>query len=228
MLLSEKLLENAKAAIDEARQYANEINRLSQRVQELELSKAEEAAKRQQVEEELQHLKAENAQAAIDEARQYADEISRLSQRGQELELSLTEMAHGKAEEAAKRQQVEEELQHLKAENTSLADTLSKETSRATSLHHEVERLRQKLVGSKADEGNATPHSEERVARLEVEVDKLRRSLDNLWRIESRQDAGADEEDRPVKRWVTWRSMAWLCATALGGWLTAIYMGLLK
>ena len=59
----------------------------------------------------------ENAQAAIDEARQYADEINRLSQRVQELELSLNETAQGKAEEATKRQQVEEELQHLKAEN---------------------------------------------------------------------------------------------------------------
>jgi chromosome segregation ATPase len=170
----------------------------------------------------------ENAKAAIDEVRQYADEISRLSQRVQELELSLNEMTLGKAEEAAKRQQVEEELQHLKAENTSLADTLTKETSRATSLQHEVDRLRQKLVGPKTDEGNATPHSDERVAKLELEVDKLRRSLENLWRIESRQDAGADEEDQPVKRWVTWRSLAWLCATALGGWLSALYLGFIK
>jgi chromosome segregation ATPase len=171
----------------------------------------------------------EDAKAAIDEARQYADEINRLSQRVQELEISLNEMAHGKAEEAAKRQQVEEELQHLKAENTSLADTFTKEASRATSLQHEVDRLRQKLVVSKTDEGNATPYPEERVAKLEVEVDKLRRSLDNLWRIESRQadNAGADEEDQPLKRWVTWRSLALLCATALGGWL-AIYLGLLK
>ena len=181
----------------------------------------------------------EDAKAAIDEARQYADEINRLSQRVQELEHSLNEMALGKAEEAAKRQQVEEELQHLKAENTSLADTLTKEASRATSLQHEVDRLRQKLVGSKTDEGNATPRpdqgnatprAEERVAKLEAEVDKLRRSLEQLWRIESRQEdnVGVDEEGRPVKRWVTWRSMAWLCATALGGWLTAIYLGLLK
>ena len=172
----------------------------------------------------------EDAKAAIDEARQYADEIIRLSQRVQELEHSLNEMAHGKAEEAAKRQQVEEELQHLKAENTSLADTLTKEASRATSLQHEVDRLRQKLVGSKADDGNATPPPEERVAKLEAEVNKLRRSLEQLWRIETRQEdnAGVDEEGQPVKRWVTWRSMAWLCATALGGWLTAIYLGLLK
>jgi chromosome segregation ATPase len=172
----------------------------------------------------------EDAKAAIDEARQYADEINRLGQRVQELEHSLNEMAHGKAEEAAKRQQVEGELQHLKAENTSLADTLTKETSRATSLQHEVDRLRQKIVGSKTDEGNARPHSEERVAKLEVEVDKLKRSLEHLWRIESRQEdnRGGDEEGQPVKRWVTWRSMAWLCATALGGWLTAIYLGLLK
>jgi len=178
----------------------------------------------------------EDAKAAIDEARQYADEINRLGQRVQELEHCLDEMAHGKAEEAAKRQQVEEELQHLKAENTSLADTLTKEASRATSLQHEVDRLRQKLigsktdVGSKTDDGNVTPRPEERVARLEVEVDRLRRSLEQLWRIESRQEdnVGVDEEGRPVKRWVTWRSMAWLCATALGGWLTAIYLGLLK
>jgi chromosome segregation ATPase len=172
----------------------------------------------------------ENAKAAIDEARQYAEEISKLSQRVQELEYSLKEMADGKAEEAAKRQQVEEELQHLKAENTSLADNLTKETSRATSLQHEVDRLRQKLVGLKTDEGNATPHSEERVTKLEAEVDKLRRSLENLWRIQSRQEdnAGADEDDLPVKRWVTWRSMAWLCAAALGGWLTAFYLGFIK
>jgi chromosome segregation ATPase len=172
----------------------------------------------------------EDAKAAIDEARQYADEINKLSQRVQELEHSLNEMAHGKAEEAAKRQQVEEELQHLKAENASIADTLTKESSRATSLQHEVDRLRQKLVGSKTDEGNATPHSEERVAKLEVEVDKLRRNLEHLWRIESRQEdnVGVDEEGQPVKRWMTWRSMAWLCAAALGGWLSAIYLGLLK
>jgi len=172
----------------------------------------------------------ENAKAAIDEARQHADEINRLNQRVQELELSLNEMTLGKAEEAAKRQQVEEELQHLKAENTSLADTLTKEASRATSLQHEVDRLRQKLVGPKTDEGNATPHSEERVVKLEAEVDNLRRSLEHLWRIESRQEdnGGVDEEGQPVKRWMTWRSMAWLCAVALGGWLAAIYLGLLK
>ena len=178
----------------------------------------------------LSEILLEDAKAAIDEARQYADEINRLSQRLQELEHSLNEMALGKAEEAAKRQQVEEELQHLKAENTSLADTLTKEASRATSLQHEVDRLRQKFVESKTDEGNAKPHSEERVAKLEVEVDKLRRSLEQLWRIESRQEenSSVDEEGQPLKRWMTWRSMAWLCATALGGWVTAIYLGLLK
>jgi len=199
MLLTEKLLENAKAAIDEARQHADEINRLTQRVQELEqnlnemaIGKAEEAAKRQQ------------------------------------LEQSLNEMASGKAEEAAKCLQLEEVLQHLRAENTSLADTLAQETSHATSLQHEVDRLRQKLVGPKTDEGNAVPHSDERVAKLELEVDKLRRSLENLWRIESRQDIGRDEEDQRPNRWVTWQSMAWLCATALAGWLAAVYLGLTK
>ncbi len=170
----------------------------------------------------------ENAQAALDEVRQYADEINRLSQRVQELEQSLNETANGKAEEAAKCQQLEEVLQHLRADNTNLADSLTKEASRATSLQHEVDRLRQKVVGPKTDEGSAIPYSDDRVAKLEGEVDKLRRSLENLWRIESRQDANTDEEDQRVNRWVTWRSMAWLCATALGGWLTAVYLGLTK
>ena len=173
----------------------------------------------------------ENAKAAIDEARQHADEIGKLSQRVQELEHSLDEMAHGKAEEIAKRQQVEKELQHLKAENIGLADNLNKETVRAMSLQHEVDRLRHKLVGPKTDEGNAPPHAQERVAKLEAEVDKLRRSLERLWNIESRRDEkpGADEEDEPVKRWGIWRSIAWLCAIALaGGLAAATYLGLLK
>jgi len=170
----------------------------------------------------------ENAKAAIDEVRQQADEINKLSQRVQELEHSLDEMAHAKANEAAKRQQLEEELQHLKAENTNLADNLNKEAGRATILQHEVDRLRQKLVGPKTDEGNATPHAQERMAKLEAEVTKLRRSLESLWNIESQRDKpGADEEDRPGKRWI-WRAMAWLCAIALGGWLTATYLGLLQ
>jgi uncharacterized phage infection (PIP) family protein YhgE len=167
----------------------------------------------------------ENAKAALDEVRQQADEINRLSQRVQELEHSLDEMTQAKAKEATKRQQLEEDLQHLKAENTNLADTLNKEAGRATSLQHEADRLRQKLVGPKTEE--ATPQGQERMAKLEAEVYKLRRSLESLWNIESQRDKPlTDEEDRPGKRWI-WRAIAWLCAIALGGWLTATYLGLL-
>jgi small-conductance mechanosensitive channel len=172
----------------------------------------------------------ENARAAIDEARQHADEINKLSQCVQELEQRLNEMAHEKAEEVAKRQQVEEEIRHLKAENMSLGENLTKETARATSLEHEVDRLRVKLVGPKIDEGNATPPAQERVAKLEAEVEKLRRNLDYLWKIETEKEekSGADDEDPSGRRWVIWRFIVWVCAIALGGWLIATYLGLLK
>lgn len=172
----------------------------------------------------------ENARAAIDEARQHADEINKLSQCVQELEQRLNEMAHEKTEEVAKRQQAEEELRHLKAENMSLADNLTKETARATSLEHEVDRLRVKLVMPKIEEGNATPQAQERVAKLEAEVDKLRRNVDYLWKIETDREekSGADDEEGSGKRSVIWRFVMWVCAIALGGWLIATYLGLLK
>ncbi len=172
----------------------------------------------------------ENAKAAIDEARQHTDEIGKLTQRVQELERGLEEMAHLKGEEAAKRQQVEKELQHLQAEKTNLADNLSKETARAVSLQHEVDRLRQKFVVPKTDEANAPPHVQERMAKLEAEIDKLRRSLEKLWNIESQRDEkpGTDEEDEPVKRRGIWRTIAWLVAIALAGLIAVTYLGLLK
>ena len=172
----------------------------------------------------------ENAKAAIDEARQHTDEIGKLTQRVQELERGLEEMAHLKGEEAAKRQQVEKELQHLQAEKTNLADDLRKETARAASLQHEVDRLRQKFVVPKTDEANAPPHVQERMAKLEAEIDKLRRSLEKLWNIESQRDEkpGTDEEDEPVKRRGIWRTIAWLVAIALAGLIAVTYLGLLK
>ena len=172
----------------------------------------------------------ENAKAAIDEARQHTDEIGKLTQRVQELERSLEEMAHGRAEEAAKRQQVEKELQHLQAEKTNLSDNLNTETLRARSLQHEADRLRQKVVGAKTNEANAPPHAQERMAKLEAEIDKLRRSLERLWNIESQRDEkpGADEAEEPVKRRGIWRAIAWLVAIALAGLIAVTYLGLLK
>jgi chromosome segregation ATPase len=178
----------------------------------------------------------ENAKAAIDEARQHADEITKLQQRVQELEHIVDEMSHRKAEEAAKRQQVEEEVQRLKTENATLADLLNKERARATSVQHEADRLRQKLVGpktdgvSKTDETHATPYAQERLTKLESEVEKLRRGLDNLWKIESRREEkpSDDDEEQPVRRWGTWRVLGWLSAAGLAGWVTATYFGFLK
>jgi chromosome segregation ATPase len=172
----------------------------------------------------------ENAKAAIDEARQHADEINKLSHRVQELQHSLDQMAQEKAEEAAKRQQLADELLHLKAENVTLADNLTQENARATSLQHEVDRLRQKLAGPKTDPGNATPQAQESMAKLEAEVDKLRRSLDHLWKtIESQREDDADETYQTRKRWgMIWRSLVWLCVLALGGVFAATYLGFLK
>ena len=151
----------------------------------------------------------ENAKAAIDEARQHADEIGKLTQRVQELE---------------------KELQHLQVEKTNLADNLNKETMRAVSLQHEVDRLRQKFVVPKTDEANAPPHAQERMAKLEAEIDKLRRSLERLWNIESQREEkpGADQEDEPVKRRGIWRAIAWLVAIALAGLIAVTYLGFLK
>jgi len=151
----------------------------------------------------------ENAKAAIDEARQHADEIGKLTQRVQELE---------------------KELQHLQVEKTNLADNLNKETMRAVSLQHEVDRLRQKFVVPKTDEANAPPHAQERMAKLEAEIDKLRRSLERLWNIESQREEkpGADQEDEPVKRRGIWRAIAWLVMIALAGLIAVTYLGLLK
>jgi len=151
----------------------------------------------------------ENAKAAIDEARQHADEIGKLTQRVQELE---------------------KELQHLQVEKTNLADNLNKETMRAVSLQHEVDRLRQKFVVPKTDEANAPPHAQERMAKLEAEIDKLRRSLEKLWNIESQREEkpGTDEEDEPVKRRGIWRAIAWLVAIALAGLIAVTYLGFLK
>ena len=98
------------------------------------------------------------------------------------------------------------------------------------SLQHEVDRLRQKFVVGKTDEANAPPHVQERMAKLEAEIDKLRRSLEKLWNIESQRDEkpGTDEEDEPVKRRGIWRTIAWLVAIALAGLIAVTYLGLLK
>ena len=118
----------------------------------------------------------------------------------------------------------------MQAERTNLADNLNKETMRAVSLQHEVDRLRQKFVVPKTDEANAPPHAQERMAKLEVEIDKLRRSLEKLWNIENQRDEkpGADEAEEPVKRRGIWRAIAWLVAIAFAGLIAVTYLGLLK
>src|SRR6266705_1500975 len=101
MLETEKLLETAKAAIDEAKHHAEEIERLTQYVQHLE-------------------------------------EQARLQ------EQALKELAEAKESESRLRLQADEALRQLKSGHAGLEETLAKESARATSLQHEVERLRHK------------------------------------------------------------------------------------
>lgn len=117
--------------------------------------------------------------------------------------------------------------ENAKAAIDELANNLNKESERTASLQREMDQLRNQLVGQHTEQGNATPQARERMASLETEVAELRQTVQKLSNI-ARQREEDDEEDEPVKRRGIWRSIAWLCVIALGGWLVATYLGFLK
>jgi chromosome segregation ATPase len=172
----------------------------------------------------------EDAKAAIDEITRLTQLVQDLRDQTKTTEERLKEAANAKAAETQLRLQTEGELNHLKASHAAISEELSKESARATSLQHEVDRLRQKLVGPKSADDAAAHGPEDRYGRLEAEVGRLRRSVEQLRNVESPNKENQDEEDDdlPAKKPVMVRLLAWFLMVVLGLWLLVTYLGLWK